>query len=417
VKLKQGQRFKITVGSGRSARSQNVRCTPPGFPPLKTTGNLPSSHPFLALSIPVLFGPAVPYAIALDARGVPIWWRKADPVPTRDDPTVLRDPAVIDVRPAPNGRMAFWSGDLRDEIAGGGSMGVYRLDGTKERSISTTAHPASDPHESLPTARGTWYRAYVATRTPVDLSPFSASPTATVGDVVIEEIDAAGRVVWSWLTKDHIDIAETERWLGVLHWTIDSIPGRVYDIIHINSIEEDGKGGVIISMRHTDSVIRIDKATGQITWKLGGTPTSKSLTVIDDTPHVGGTFGGQHDARVMPDGTITVYDNGSGFTGRAPRATRWRIDPTAKTATLVEELKDREIPASAGGGSARKLPDGTWIVAWSNSRSIRAYDRTGKRSFDLNTGNTGVPYRATPIPASQFTLAQFAAGMDAQAPR
>lgn len=37
------------------------------------------------------------------------------------------------------------------------------------------------------------------------------------------------------------------------------------------------------------------------------------------------SFGGQHDARREPDGTVALHDNGTGL-NRPPRAVRYRLD-------------------------------------------------------------------------------------------
>ncbi len=50
----------------------------------------------------------------------------------------------------------------------------------------------------------------------------------------------------------------------------------------MNSVEPDGDG-FIVSFRHMIAVYRIDKATGKVTWKLGGTTRAESLTMIGDT--------------------------------------------------------------------------------------------------------------------------------------
>ena len=64
---------------------------------------------------------------------------------------------------------------------------------------------------------------------------------------------------------------------------------------------------MIASFRNLDAVYKIKKSTGKIVWKLGGTRTPKSLTVKHD-PH-NYTLGAQHDARLLPDGTLTLFDN------------------------------------------------------------------------------------------------------------
>ena len=77
-----------------------------------------------------------------------------------------------------------------------------------------------------------------------------------------------GQLVWDWKTQDHISLAETGRW-----WPRAIDLG--YDLVHWNSIEPDGNGSVIASFRHLDAVYKIDKSTGAIVWKLGGTSRAR----------------------------------------------------------------------------------------------------------------------------------------------
>src|SRR5205085_362435 len=152
---------------------------------------------------------------------------------------------------------------------------------------------------------------------------------ATVLDGGVEEVTGDGRVVWSWLTRGHIGLAETGRWYhrGVLGALIPRADGRrAYDVVHVNSAEPHA-GRILLSTRHTDALYDIDRSTGEVVWKLGGTKTPQSLRVIglaDAHP-----FGGQHDARVLSDGTITVHDNGT-FLHRRPRALRFAIDESSR---------------------------------------------------------------------------------------
>ena len=119
---------------------------------------------------------------------------------------------------------------------------------------------------------------------------------------------------------------------------------------------------MLISMRHTDGVYKIDRTTGDIVWKLGGTTTPESLTVIDD-PLGANPFGGQHDARMLDDGTLTVFDNGM-TRNRPPRAVRYQIDESAGTATLLESVSDTDAPNAICCGSARRSDSGSWTVGW-----------------------------------------------------
>ena len=145
------------------------------------------------------------------------------------------------------------------------------------------------------------------------------------------ELNPANQIVWQWDTAQHVNIAVEN-----VNWH-DAYP----DVIHMNSIEYDGNGGIIFSARYLDAVYRIAMATGDITWKLGGAPTPESLTVIGDQYVDGGgqLFSGQHYARLQPDGSLTVHDNGS-RANRPPRALRFAIDTSAGSATEVEQVTD-----------------------------------------------------------------------------
>jgi hypothetical protein len=182
-----------------------------------------------------------------------------------------------------------------------------------------------------------------------------------------------------------------------------------YDLAHINSVEPDGDS-VLISLRHVDAVFKVKRATGAIEWKLGGTHTADSLKVVGE-PDDSLVFGGQHDARVLPDGTLTVHDNRTGQNA-GPRALRYRIDATARTATKLEELTDPDAPLSLCCGSARRLPGGDWVMSWGYNSLVRELSPTGKVVFGLRFENALFSYRAVPVRARELSVRKLRAGMD-----
>src|SRR5262249_33939555 len=149
----------------------------------------------------------------------------------------------------------------------------------------------------------------------------------------------AGSLVRLWWASDHIPLSEVPDALCRL--IVSAPPGSIVDPYHLNAVEPDGNA-YLLSFRHLDAVYKVNQADGSVAWKLGAVQRAESLLVVGDPLGVpGDLFRGQHDVRVLPDGSVTVYDNGyhQGST-RPPRAVRYAIDPSEQTATLLEQINN-----------------------------------------------------------------------------
>jgi hypothetical protein len=246
----------------------------------------------------------------------------------------------------------------------------------------------------------------------VDLSALGGPVGARVLDAEVQEVTPAGDLAWSWKSQDHVALAETASF-GLAAAKLIDAEGDLYDLVHANSIEAAGDQ-VLVSMRHTNAVYAINRSDGSIAWKLGGTQTPESLTPVGD-PFGAALFGGQHDARMLADGTLTVHDNGSGR-GRPPRSVRYALDTAARTATLLEEVVDVRATTSFCCGSSRRLDGGNWLMSWGGVRSIAELTPQSRPVLTL-TFDDAVSYRAQPFSAEQVSRAALRAGMDAQHPR
>lgn len=418
VPLTRGQRFSIVVKAAGKTTTHAVRCLPGDFPKFTSTGRLPAGSPFMTFA--QLRPLPNAYMVVVDSRGTPVWW--------------LKTSVNSDVKAVGKGKIGTWIGKPLDgnAQAGLGHFYVYSLAGKRLQSV-TGPTDIQDNHESLQAANGDWYVINYDKREHVNLTAFGAGADSSVYDARIRRVSPTGATLWTWSSKDRIALAETGPWWNTLKesWKVFGgfggyLPNvTTYDAVHANSIEEDGKGGLIVSFRHLNAVYRIDASSGEIDWKLGGTfVPGKSLTVLGDDANAQHLIG-QHDARVQPDGTITVFDNGwplfegGVISGHPSRAVRWQIDPVARTATLVEQVTDSEVPTPNCCGSARKLADGSWVIHWGVPYT-RAYGPAPDHAplFKLHMDdNVSYSYRSVPISSSQITRAQFLAGMDAQWPR
>lgn len=389
VPLEENQAFSFTVTAGIESKDYFVRCLPSDFGAWEYEPLQQPSHKlyFVAPNLAVSGAPAQ-YVVMFDRDGVPVWW-DTEPGGTLQDAKVL-----------PDGNLAWWNST--------NGYVIREPDGTLVQHV--TAVGFTDGHELQQTPNGNYLLISNETREGVDLTEYGGTADESVEDMVVQEVSPSGELVWSWSTKGHIGLAETGRW-----WPTALARPEPRDIIHMNAIEPVGEDAVLISNRHNDAIYKIDKATGDIVWKLGGTWTPKSLTVLKD-PEGAYPFGGQHDIRLLPDGTITVHDNNTGQ-GAPPRAVRYSIDEAKKTATLIEEVKDPVAPSSFCCGSSRRSTDGSWLMSWGGNSLVAEYDSTGQPNFRLRFGGVIFSYRAVPADEEGLSVSSLRAGMEAMHPR
>jgi hypothetical protein len=198
----------------------------------------------------------------------------------------------------------------------------------------------------------------------------------------LQEVDiASGRVVFEWHSIDHVALDESyeERPRK------SSIP---YDYFHVNSIDVDTDGNLLVSARNTHAVYKIDRRTGRIIWRLGGRRSDFALGP-------GAHFAWQHDARRLPDGTISLFDNEAApQVGPQSRVIVLRLDLRRRRATLVRSYTHRPPLLAVDQGNAQLLPDGHFLVGWGHQPYVTEFDATGRQLFDLRFGQGSDSYRA-----------------------
>ena len=143
------------------------------------------------------------------------------------------------------------------------------------------------------------------------------SPTRYLGNLVIV-LNQDFQVSWVWNSFRWMD---TNR-LGA----VNPIPG---DWLHANSVswspEDDN---LIVSMRSQSWVVKIDYAdgsgNGHVIWKLGKGGNFKAIANTPDP-----WFSGQHDARMINDDTLLLFDDGNLLQAndKAAHQLRARMDP------------------------------------------------------------------------------------------
>ena len=392
--MRPGEDFSFTATHDGSRDVYRVRCLPAGFPKWEFESLRPTPSGLFTVSFQAP-GDKRPWVIVFDDEGVPRWWFNPD---TRALwAQVLRDGTIAWARSFGDGygvdpRMAF-------EIRSPGG-GLRRVVNTNDSII--------DGHEFHELPDGDFLTdSYVPRK--ADLRRFGGPRRAAVVSAVIQEVDPKGRLLWHWSSRGRIGLAETGRWwrnvLSNAKPGLGSLP--TFDPVHINSVEPRDNDEVIVSTRHVDAVYGIDRATGAIRWKLGGTPTAQSLEVVGDPARK--LFGGQHDVRISQDGTLSVYDNGKDRP-RRPRVAFYRLDLEQGKAVYRGQLNDPEIESSHCCGSARQLDDGGWLVSWGGNPLVTEFDPEGQIAFRLRLPAS--TFRAVPVPAGAITAAELDQGLE-----
>ena len=398
-----GQSLTVKVHApDGSVRRYYIRCLPRSFPnwSIRRHGN-PQAQWYVTAPVTGLPGG---YVAIFDSYGAPVWWWHA----------TSSDYFPWDAKLLDNGVLAW--GENFGSHFGWHSKAAYevrRLDGRLIRLIRTSGHP-TDVHDLEEMSNGDVLALTYARRDNVDLSAYGGERHATVFDAEIQEITPRGKVVWRWNSRKHVSPSETSRrwWYDPARADEHPPAERGYDLLHVNSVQPDGDG-IIVSARALDAIFRIDRATGKIDWKLGGSYVpGESLTVLRDASQP--LLGGQHDARVWPDGTVSVYDNRSYTSGR-PNAERFRIDPITRTATLIGRITEPNVPVSLCCGSARRLAAGDWVICWGATGFITEQTPSGAVVLELHLGSNTESYRAQPIPPGRLAASSLRRGMDRMA--
>jgi hypothetical protein len=373
LSLDAGEAVRVTFVRRRDGERQVrwIRCLPEDMPPFDFDRVRRGGPRFFTVQM------SPNYAVVMSRAGAPVWWLASADLPF--DATILPDGTV------------GWNGGGQGGVVDHGIWEQRTLTGRLLRSVTSSTGGVLDVHDHLTLPNGNDLVG-APTFAPGDASRFGGSADAQIRHTAIEELTPDGELVRSWDSGDHIGLGQTpDRW-----WQrILASGGTSYDVSHWNAVEVDGRF-MYLSFRHLDAVYKVNRRTGRIVWKLGGTETRKSLEVRGD-PRGEDPLNGQHDVRLLDDGTITVYDN-STLLARPPRAVRYRIAEERGVARMVEQLIDPRVAVSVAGGSARRLDDG-WLVSWAVSSPcvVGFYDGRGRPVFRL-TYSRGATYRAIEVP-------------------
>jgi hypothetical protein len=151
------------------------------------------------------------------------------------------------------------------------------------------------------------------------------------------ELTTDGREVWEWRSWEHLDPAD------------DGLPAVQDERSNWgigNAVAELPNGDLLMSFPTMSRVIRIDRRTGAITWKMGSPTTSF-----------------QHAPTPLANGNVLIFDNGvHRLNSPLPFSRVIEVDPA--TDAIVWEYRDSpEVNFfSPRQGNARRLENGNTLI-------------------------------------------------------
>jgi hypothetical protein len=326
---------------------------------------------------PGQYGPMI-----LDEDGAVVWFRPLSPTGTR-----AADFRVQQYEGKPV--LTWW----QDPLSHGGSSkaGEVILDSSYRRLAVIRAGNGFQPdlHEFQITPQGTGLIT-VYDGIDCDLSAVGGPRDAAVADTLLQQIDLkTGLVMYEWHSLDHVPLSDS--YASARHASRTT----PFDYFHINSIDVQPEGDLLIDARNTWAAYDVDARTGQVRWRLGGRRSSFALGAGARTAY-------QHDARRQADGTITFFDNGATpAVHPQSRAIAVRLDRAAKAASVVREAVHPGKALVAGSqGNLQALANGDWMVGWGEVPYVSEFGPGGALLFDAHLPSTYESYRAYRLPWS-----------------
>lgn len=322
-----------------------------------TTGSLPSGVPSFDPLVPFTEPTAGPFlltstvelsedhsaVVVLDGNGSPVWYTKAAA-------------GITSARLSVDGSGVYFIQNFVDDREANGLV-VVGFDGTTREIAVPNAH-----HDVIEGPAG-GYVTFVTTYREVD-------GVTVAGDQLVEVADDGGqRMVWD--AFDNLEVVEND---GFEATQLDGA-----DWTHANGLVYDAADdSYVISLYFTEQLVKIDRATGDTVWILGG--LGSDFTFTDDD-----AFGPQH-APELTEGGLRVFDNRGISDGS--RLVEYSLDEDAGTATNTWSW------AYPGGawtpvlGDVHRFDDGSALGSWGLTGHVTLVSPDGELVGDLKVGDT-----------------------------
>lgn len=215
---------------------------------------------------------------------------------------------------------------------------------------------------------------------------------------IIQEQDREKNVVFEWRNIDYIPITDSD-----LNLTDSRIN---YSTLNAFTVDDDGS--ILASFRNHSEIMKISRETGAIMWRMGS-PRSDFTYVGEHEENAPFYHARQHNIIRLPNGNISLFDNGQFHSPPYSRAVEYSLDEANKVATLVSEWRyPNGNIFCATAGNAQKLSNGGWFIGYGVpspqfvERNAVEVHPDGSIALELSLPRGVLAYRAYKFPWKEF---------------
>ncbi len=151
------------------------------------------------------------------------------------------------------------------------------------------------------------------------------------------ELTKDGKKVWEWRTWEHLDPAE---------YRITAAQDTRAEWTHGNAVVELSDGGLLVSFRNISTIVKVDRSSGRVVWKLGPPPLA-----------------GQHAPEPLPNGNLLIFDNGPDRLDQAfPFSRVIEVNPATSEIVWKYQEASTDNFYSSRISNAQRLPNGNTLI-------------------------------------------------------
>ncbi len=323
------------------------------------------------------FGPVQDGPEIIDPRGNVVWFKR-----------VYGDDSATDfrVQSYKGQRVLTWWQGYVDAGVGMGSDLILNSSYQEIADVHAGNGLQADLHEFQITP---WNTALLTISHPViwNTSSIRGPKHQVVLDAVVQEIDIpTGLVLFEWDSLDQVPVTAS-------YARLPTGSRDLFDYFHVNSVDVDHNGSLLISGRNTWASYKLDHSSGRVIWTLGGKHSSFRM-------QGGASFAYQHDVRVRSadDSLVTLFDDSGGPTRvrSQSRGLKLSLDLKHRVAKVAAQVEHVPALASDYEGNYQQLGRGHSFLGWGDQPYFTEFDARGHEVFDgrfIAVTNTYRAYR------------------------